>query len=146
MAVDGLRGSSAKERKALRSAWRLQRPAQEPAGAMGPSAWTPPPPICNRVANCTWDSAGSGCKCDQWPQWLHRYGVPSGRAKPVDDFFDGNVEFDPGSAQLPVARGSGVSYFRPKGSKGFFFYSGVLGGVWSVQFPSGVCRIVAEIN
>ena len=56
----GLQGASAKQRKALRSAWRMARPTGERKGIIGLAASAPPPPFCNRVANCGWSTGGSG--------------------------------------------------------------------------------------
>ena len=47
--VTGLTGGSAKERKAQRNAFRMQRAPGERSGAYGPGNMAPPPKICNRV-------------------------------------------------------------------------------------------------
>ena len=84
------------------------------AGALGPAASAPPPPLCNRVGNCAWSSIGSPCHCDQWPQWLLTHGRY--RAKPIATC-EGNVDVDPIDAKsFPVTKGSIVSYLRPKGT------------------------------
>ena len=70
----GLTGSSAKERKQLRNAYRMNRAPGERAGAFGPGSLQPPPQICDRVANCAWESGSSKCECEKWPQWIHQYG------------------------------------------------------------------------
>ena len=61
---------------------------------------SPPPPLCNRVAKCIWDSGGAPCRCDEWPQWVREHGIPSTRAValPPGYHFAGNVCLDPGSA------------------------------------------------
>ena len=71
------------------------------------------------MGNCIWESGGSPCRCDQWPQWIREHGIPSSRAValPPGDHFAGNVGLDPdGAGALPAAQGSVVSYYCPKGT------------------------------
>ena len=111
---DGLQGSNAKIRKAQRGLFGLCNPTGERAGARGPAASAPPPPLCNRVGKCKWSSSGSPCHCDQWPQWLLTHG--RSRAKAIATC-EGNVDVDPDDAKsLPVTNGCKVSYLRPKGT------------------------------
>ena len=112
-------GRNAKERKALRGAWLMSRPRGARAGAYGPATHAPPPPLCNRVGNCTWGSGGSQCRCDLWPQWIHNHGIPFSRAValPPGDHFADNVGLGPlGAAVLSVQKGTTVSYYRPSGT------------------------------
>ena len=75
------------------------------------TASVPPPPLCNRVANCGWSSGGSSCRCEAWPQWLATHGRSHATAIRT---CEGNVVSDPdGAVSLPVAKGSLVSYYRP---------------------------------
>ena len=112
--LSGLQGPHAKDRKALRHHYRLSNPRGQRAGALGPAASAPPPPLCNRVGNCGWSSSGSPCHCDQWPQWLLTHG--RSRATAIATC-EGNVDVDPVDAKsLPVTSGSIVSYLRPKGT------------------------------
>jgi len=105
----------------------------------------PPPKICNRVSNCTWERGGSTCECEQWPQWLHEHGLPTGRAVPALDF-EPNISIDPTTMSKNGTKGTVASYYRPSGTKGFYFYNGIVQGAWSVQFPSGSRREVVAIN
>ena len=98
---NGLQGGSAKQRKQLRNQFRLLRAPGERAGAFGPSALAPPPPICNRVGACVWGSAGSGCRCEEWPQWVTQHGLPCSRAVVVDAVA-GNLSRDAVAANIQV--------------------------------------------
>ena len=72
---------------------------------------SPPPPLCNRVAKCIWNSDGAPCRCNQWPQWIREHGIPSSRAValPPGDHFAGNVGLAPlGAAMLFAQRHHGV--------------------------------------
>ena len=110
----GLEGENARERKKLRSAWRMSRDPDERRGSVGPANSAPPPPLCNRVGNCKWSSSGSHCHCNQWPQWLLTHG--HSRATAIATC-EGNVDVDPFNAKsLPVTLGSIVAYLRPRGT------------------------------
>ncbi len=98
---NGLQAGNAKQRKQLRNQFRLLRAPGERKGAYGPKALAPPPPICNRVGACQWGSPGSGCRCDEWPQWITQYGLPCGRAVVVD-IVAGNLSRDPAAANIQV--------------------------------------------
>ena len=141
----GLTGSSAKERKAMRNAHRMNRAPGKRSGTFGPSNMKPPPKICNRVSNCSWDSGGSRCECEKWPQWLSEHGMPTGRAVPAPNF-EPNSSIDPTTMSIDSTKGTVCSYYRPSGTKGFYFYNGIVHGAWSVQFPSGSRRDVVAIN
>ena len=79
------------------------------------TASVPPPPLCNRVANCGWSTGGSSCRCEEWPQWLANHGR-SALATAIETC-EGNVLLDPVDAvSLPTKRGSFVSYYRPSGT------------------------------
>ena len=97
----------------------MSRAPGERAGAFGPATNAPPPPLCNRVADCIWKSGGSQCCCEQWPQWIHSHGFPSSRAVALapGDHFAGDAGLDPlGASTLSAQKGTTVSYFRPSGT------------------------------
>ena len=146
---EGLNGKNAKERKLQRQQYRMSRAPEDRKVVKGPSAMAPPPPLCNRVAKCEWKSGGSKCSCELWPQWLRDYGVPSGRAHSLTEpgaKFDGDVTKDSKAVGLSAEAGTDVSYLRPSGSKGFFYYSGKISKVWKVLFPSGQSKHVVAVN
>jgi len=120
----------------------MQRPPGQRAG-WTPN-WTPPPKICNRVANCVWDRGWSGCECEKWPQWLSQIGMPTGRAELAWHVMP-NIIIDPFTMSVEATRGTVVSYYRPSGSKGLWF-PGIVQSAWSVKFPTGCCREVVAIN
>jgi len=60
--------------------------------------------------------------------------------------YDGNVCFDPRANALSGAVTSPASYYRPNGSKGFFFYNGKVQTCVDVMFPSGKKKRVVAIN
>ena len=70
---------------------------------------------------------------------MAQYGISSHRDVPLTaaQTFQGNVGLDPGQAsELPAAKGTTVSYYRPSGSKGFFIYNGIVQQAFRVRFPS----------
>ena len=99
-------------------------------------------PLWRRVAGCSFDSGGSGCECEKWPQWIADNASRAQRA----ENFDGNLILDPEARGISAEKGTACSYYRPSGSKGFYFYNGLVQGVFEVQFPSGKRRIVVSLN
>ena len=71
--------------------------------------------------------------------------MPTGRAEPALNFVP-NGCIDPHTLSLEGTAGTLVSYFRPKGSKGFYFYNGSVHSSWSVMFPTGCRREVVAVN
>ena len=60
--------------------------------------------------------------------------------------FNGNTAIDPEANDIAAEPGLKVSYYRPKGSIGFFFYDGKIENVYDVQFPSGKRKVVVGLN
>ena len=137
---------SAKKRKLLRNA--LRRKAYKEAlsfkVALGPVSRSMPPKICNRVSNCVWESGGSTCECEKWPQWLADNCRQMGRAEPATNFVP-NMSIDALTMSIKSTKGTVVSYYRPSGKKGFHFYKGIVRGAWSVKFPTGCRREVVAV-
>ena len=143
-----LTGENARTRKALRSVNRLGKPAGQRAGAYGPQSSAPPPRVCNRVAACEWNSKGSPCECAKWPQWLAEHGIPSKRAITLaaGDTWCGNEAIYVNANEFGTQKGMPISYYRPAGTKGSYFYSGKLLGVWNILFPTGKRINVVGLN
>ena len=136
---------SAKGRKAQRSQLRMARAPGPRAGRyLGPSSSAPPPLICNRVADCDWKSGGSGCECEKWPQWIAE-NKNTKRVQKVEKF-NGNTAIDPEANDIAAKPGAQVSYYRPSGSKGFYYYNGKIESVYRVLFPSGQRKVVVALN
>ena len=76
------------------------------------------------------------------------HGVPSKKATRLTaaETFAGNVEMDPKAHGVGARKGTDVSYYRPSGTKGFWFYAGLVQEVWLVQFPSGKKSHVVALN
>ena len=104
--------------------------------------------MCNRVGACSWDSGGSPCECDKWPQWLAEHGIPTKRAFSLaeGDTWRGNEAIDVAANEFGTRKDMPIAYYRPSGSKGFYFYSGKLLGVWNVSYPTGKRINVVGIN
>ena len=96
----------------MRNAFRMQRAPGERSGAFGPANMAPPPKICDRVGKCSWDSGGSGCECEKWPQWLAEHGLPTKRAVPAPNF-EPNMSIDAATMSIDAAKGTTCPYYRP---------------------------------
>ena len=60
--------------------------------------------------------------------------------------FKGNTAMDPKAKDISAKPGTHVSYFRPSGSRGFYFYNGLIENAYAVQFPSGQREVVVALN
>ena len=96
------------------------------------------------VADCGWKSGGSGCECEKWPQWLSE-NKNTARVQSVAKF-TGNTAIDKHANDIEAVPGASVSYYRPSGSKGFYFYNGKIENAYDVQFPSGQRKVVVALN
>jgi len=72
-----------------------------------------------------------------WAQGASVYALTARQRHQVRRLQDPNDGLDPGQAsELPAAKGTTVSYYRPSGSKGFFIYNGIVQQAFRVRFPS----------
>jgi len=74
------------------------------------------------------------------------YGLRSKQAQGISGTFAGNTALDPKAGSISATVGQLVSYYRPSGSQGFYFFNGIVERVLQVTFPSGRKRQIISVN
>ena len=81
-----------------------------------------------------------------WPRQSRRPSQQQAKKGGLSGDFEPNRSIDTDTLSLSAASGTKVSYYRPAGNKGFFFYNGVVSAAWTVMFPNGKRRAVVALN
>jgi hypothetical protein len=134
-------GANANERRLHRSQLRTMARKDGQPSPLAVAQMDPVPPVCNRAA-LPWGESVTAqhCQCAEFSSWFGRHGGDSNLIYAVEAAKDVN-----GTLWSPT---DNVSYWRPGGKhlKERYWYNAVLGGLWSIRFPSGARSVVAQVN